>query len=97
MLIAECKDNAYLYREETPMNKVLKFSLCFNVFQTLFYLCRIHMSSGCLLSLKKLQVLEGPLWCHKEQATLQENDNNPVQVWAPPSKTTLFLSLFKHV
>lgn len=27
MLIAECKDNAYLYRTETPMNKVLKFTL----------------------------------------------------------------------
>lgn len=27
MLIAECKDNAYLYREETPINKVLKFSV----------------------------------------------------------------------
>lgn len=26
-LIAECKDNAYLYIEETPINKLLKFSV----------------------------------------------------------------------
>lgn len=28
LLIAECKDNAYLYIEETPINKRLKFRVC---------------------------------------------------------------------
>lgn len=36
-LIAECKDNAYLYRE-TPINKLLKFSAYFNFLITLVIL-----------------------------------------------------------